>query len=170
MKLGACAAVLTAVPQRVWAASETSRALSFYNTHTREAVELTYSAHGQYIPSALDALNHFLRDYRTGTTHQIAPQLFDQLHVLQQRVGTPGAYHVISGYRSQQTNNTLHEHSNGVASHSLHMQGQAIDIRLPGHDLAQLHKAALSMQAGGVGYYPQSDFIHLDVGHVRHWG
>lgn len=144
--------------------------LSFYNLHTSEKLSLSYFENGKYDLAALGELNHFLRDFRTGDEHAINPLLYDQLHRLQAMVDTPGAFHVISGYRSPKTNNSLHDHSDGVAKHSLHMQGCAIDIRLPGKDLAHLHKAALAMNAGGVGYYPSSDFIHLDTGHVRHWG
>lgn len=147
-----------------------AKELAFYNLHTNEKLRLVYAEHGQYIPQAMAELNQFLRDYRTGDVHSIDPLLFDQLHALQQRVETPGAFHVISGYRSSKTNQLLHQHSNGVASQSLHLQGKAIDIRLPGKDLSMLHKAALNMQAGGVGYYPGSDFIHLDTGRVRGWG
>jgi uncharacterized protein YcbK (DUF882 family) len=118
----------------------------------------------------MDALNHFLRDHRTGDAHPIDPTLFDQLYALQHQMEATAPFHVISGYRAPQTNQMLHAHSDGVARRSLHMDGRAIDIRLPGRDLANLHKAALAMQAGGVGYYPSSDFIHLDTGRVRQWG
>ena len=154
----------------VSSASGAARKLSFYNLHTEEKVSLTYSENGRYLPDAIQELDHFMRDFRTGDVHTINPALYDQLHRLQAMVQSPGAFHVISGYRSSKTNKTLNEHSNGVAKQSLHMQGRAIDVRLPGKDLKHLHKAALAMAAGGVGYYPESDFIHLDTGRVRHWG
>ncbi len=169
VKLGAAAAVCVTLPQMAWATTPV-RTLSLLNLHTGEKLGLSYYEKGQYVPSAMRALNHFLRDYRTGDIHPIAPALFDQLYTLQQMVDTPGAYHVISGYRSQRTNQMLHAHSDGVAKSSLHMQGRAIDIFLPGKELSHLQKAALAMGAGGVGYYPQSGFIHLDVGPTRHWG
>lgn len=166
---GLCAAASAMLPRSLWAAAP-EKQLAFYNLHTGESVKLAYCENGNYVPSAIQELNHFLRDYRTGDTHDIDPALYDQLYALQNLVETPGSYHVISGYRSPKTNQMLHANSEGVASHSLHMEGRAIDIRLPGRDLAQLHKAALSMQAGGVGYYPGSDFVHLDTGRVRRWG
>lgn len=138
--------------------------------HTGEKINLAYFDNGRYQPDALAALNHFLRDWRTGEVRDIDPGVFDQLHTLQARVEAPGAFNVICGYRSPVTNAMLHDHSDGVAKHSLHMEGRALDISLPGKDLAQLHDAALSLKMGGVGYYPASDFIHVDTGRVRHWG
>jgi uncharacterized protein YcbK (DUF882 family) len=167
IKLGVCTMTAMALPR---IASASARQLSFYHLHTGETVRLAYYENGKYVPSAVQALNHFLRDWRTNDSHPVDPALFDQLYTLQQKVETPGTYHVICGYRSPKTNAALHEHSSGVASHSLHLEGRAIDISLPGKDLALLHKAALDMRVGGVGYYPSSDFIHLDTGRVRRWG
>ncbi len=110
-----------------------------------------------------------LRDFRTGEAHVIDPGLLDLLHDLNSKLETGEAFKVISGYRSPQTNGMLHEHSSGVASKSLHMQGMAIDIRVPGRALTSLHDAALQLGRGGVGYYPNSDFVHVDVGRVRKW-
>ncbi len=170
VKLTFSAAALAAMPVPGLAGNTAVKKLSFYNLHTGEKLSLEYSEKGKYIPAALTEFNHFLRDFRTGDVHVIDPVLYDQLHRLQAMVDTSGAFHVISGYRSPKTNNSLHDHSDGVAKHSLHMQGCAIDIRLPGKDLPHLHKAALAMNAGGVGYYPSSNFIHLDTGRMRHWG
>ncbi|MFZ4541472.1 MAG: DUF882 domain-containing protein [Rickettsiales bacterium] len=169
LKLGLCVAAAGALP-RVAFAETPARVLSFYNLHTSESLRIAYHEFGAYVPSAMDALNHFLRDYRTGDAHPIDQALFDQLYALQHQMETTAPFHVISGYRAPQTNQMLHANSDGVARRSLHMDGRAIDIRLPGRDLANLHKAALAMQAGGVGYYPSSDFIHLDTGRVRQWG
>jgi uncharacterized protein YcbK (DUF882 family) len=169
VKLGLCAAATMALPRPVWATAP-ARQLSFYHTHTGESVRLAYFESGQYVPGALQEFNYFLRDWRTNDAHNIDPTLFDQLYALQQLVETPGAYHVICGYRSPKTNQMLHAHSEGVANHSLHLEGRAIDINLPGKNLALLHKASLGMQAGGVGFYPASDFIHIDTGRVRSWG
>lgn len=168
--MGLCAAAFTLLPQRLCAAVPAAKELAFYNLHTEEKLKIAYSENGRYIPSALQAINHCLRDFRTGDEHPIDPVLLDQLYRLQLLVETPGAFHVISGYRSPKTNQMLHANSNGVASKSTHLQGKAVDIRLPGKDLDLLHKAALSMKAGGVGYYPASNFIHLDTGRLRHWG
>ena len=169
IKFAIVAAASMTVPRLAWA-SAPARTLSFYHLHTGETLNVAYCENGKYIPSAMQTLNHFLRDWRTDDVHNIDPALLDQLYALQQQMETRTPYHVICGYRSPKTNQMLHAHSEGVASHSMHLEGRAIDIRLPGKDLALLHKAALSMNAGGVGYYPGSDFIHIDTGRVRHWG
>lgn len=169
LQLGLCAAASMALPRLAWGAAQTKE-LAFYNLHTGESLKAVFAENGRYVPSAMAALNHLLRDYRTGDVHPIDPLLFEQLYSLQVLVEKPGAFNVISGYRAPKTNQILQARSDGVASRSLHLEGRAIDIRLPGKDLALLHKAALSMQAGGVGYYPSSDFIHLDTGRVRRWG
>jgi len=114
-------------------------------------------------------INTVLRDHRSGDVYPIDTDLLDLLFALQATVGSRKAYEVISGYRSPATNASLRNTSSGVAKRSYHMQGKAIDIRLPGCDLEQLHTAALSIKAGGVGYYPGSDFIHVDVGPLRSW-
>jgi uncharacterized protein YcbK (DUF882 family) len=170
VKYGLCTLAAMALPLPKLALAGTPvKELGFYNLHTGEKLRLTFYEQGRYVPQAMEAINHLLRDYRTGDVHAIDTALLEQLHELQQRVQTPGPFHVISGYRSPETNGLLHAHSSGVANKSMHLQGRAIDIRLPGKDLSQLHNAALSMQAGGVGYYPASDFIHIDTGHIRRW-
>lgn len=145
------------------------RKLKLYNLHTGESVNATYWAEGGYIDDELAAINKVLRDYRTGEVKQIDPRLLDKLYHLQTKVDKTGAFHVISGYRSAATNARLHTKSKGVAKRSLHMQGRAIDVRLPGVDLKSLRHAALKLRAGGVGYYPRSDFVHLDTGRTRKW-
>lgn len=145
------------------------RSLGFYNTHTDETLRTVYWAEGQYQPDGLREINRILRDHRTGDIHAMDERLLDLLYVLQTRTGSRDKFHVISGYRSPVTNATLNARSSGVARHSYHMQGMAIDIRLPGYDLKQLHQAALALKAGGVGCYPASNFIHVDVGPVRRW-
>jgi uncharacterized protein YcbK (DUF882 family) len=159
------------VPRSVRANTLEARELSFDNIHTGERLKVEYWANGQYLPDALLEVNRLLRDFRTGQVHPIAPQLLDLLTHLRDRLETTQPVNVISGFRSPTTNAMLraeHEHS-GVASKSLHMQGMAIDIRIPGRELADLHIAALAERGGGVGYYPQSDFVHVDVGRVRSW-
>lgn len=146
------------------------RALAFDNLHTGEKLKIDYWVEGRYVPDALKNINHLLRDYRNGEVHVIEPKLLDALNLLHRRMGSNGPFEVISGYRSPATNAMLHERSSGVAVRSLHMKGMAIDIRLPDRNLADLHNAALAMQAGGVGYYPSLDFVHVDVGRVRRWG
>jgi len=145
------------------------RSLVFKNLHTGESLRSTFWAEGRYLDAGLQAVDRILRDHRSGEVHRMDPKLLDLLFALQQSVGVGGAFHVISGYRSPATNRKLQASSSGVAKRSLHMQGRAIDIRLPGCDLAQLRKAALSLRAGGVGYYAKSDFIHVDTGRVRRW-
>jgi uncharacterized protein YcbK (DUF882 family) len=145
------------------------RTLSFDNLHTGESLKATYWADGQYQPESLSGINHLLRDYRNGEIKPIDLGLLDLLHAITLQLNAVKPIQLISGYRSPASNAMLHERSSGVAKHSLHMDGLAADIRIPGHDLRELHKAALLMQGGGVGYYPRSDFVHVDVGRVRHW-
>jgi uncharacterized protein YcbK (DUF882 family) len=146
-----------------------ARLLSFVNTHTGDTFSDAYWENGSYVPDAIAAINHVMRDHRSGETHAIDPRLLDQLHDLKGIVGASAPYQIISGYRSPATNAALHANSDGVATRSLHMDGRAIDIRIRGVDLPQLRDAALGMRAGGVGYYPASDFIHVDTGRVRRW-
>jgi uncharacterized protein YcbK (DUF882 family) len=145
------------------------RNLSLMNLHTGERLQATYWEAGGYVHGALEALSHLLRDHRTAEVHAIAPGVFDILSALQGELGGGSTFNVISGYRSPQTNARLHEASSGVASHSLHMEGKAIDIRLPGAALSSLRDAALRLQRGGVGFYPKEDFVHVDIGRVRRW-
>ncbi len=146
------------------------RALTFYNTHTGESLTSTYWSEGQYHLESLKEIGWLLRDHRADEAHAMDPKLLDLLHSLQARIGKQDApFHIISGYRSPQTNAKLRSKSSGVAKKSYHMQGKAIDIRVPGHDIARLRRAAVSLKAGGVGYYPKSNFIHLDTGRPRAW-
>lgn len=145
------------------------RTLALQSLHTGDRLKADYWVDGDYIPGALDGFNHVLRDHRSGEVARIEPKLYDLLNSLQERLESRSSFQVISGYRSPQTNAMLHEKSSGVASKSLHMLGQAIDIRVPGCALDHLHASALAMKAGGVGYYPKSNFVHVDIGRVRHW-
>jgi uncharacterized protein YcbK (DUF882 family) len=157
------------LPARAWADTAAPRSLKFSHTHTGEHLAIEYFRNGSYEPEALATLDHFLRDFRTNDIHPIDAGLFDLLHTLADRTGTRQPFQVISGYRSPATNAMLRQHSEGVAAHSLHMQGQAIDIRLADVPLAGLRDAALSVRRGGVGFYPGSDFVHVDTGRVRRW-
>ena len=143
--------------------------LSFVHTHTGEKLVMPYVQPGGYPAACLEQVSHFLRDFRTGEAHAIDPALLDVLLGLQVRADCGGPFEVISGYRSPATNWQLHRKSSGVASHSLHMQGKAIDIRLSGYPTARLRDHALAMKRGGVGYYKASDFVHVDTGRVRFW-
>ena len=154
-------AVAAALPKR--------RDLKLHNIHTDESFSETYWANGHYIPGAMAEIRHVLRDHRTNTEHAIDPALLDLLVVLRTRMQSQERFEVISGYRSPATNDMLCETTSGVARHSLHPHGKAIDIRLPGRELHWLRDAALKLKRGGVGYYADSDFIHVDTGPVRHW-
>jgi uncharacterized protein YcbK (DUF882 family) len=145
------------------------RKLSFYNIHTGEHMKAVYCEKGEYVPQALSDINHILRDFRTGAVKEIDTKLLDLLFSLQQKLESTEPIHVISGYRSLETNLRLSEESKGVAKHSLHIQGKAIDIRVPGYDLKTLQRVAIELLRGGVGYYPSSDFVHVDVGRIRYW-
>jgi uncharacterized protein YcbK (DUF882 family) len=146
-----------------------TRALSFVHTHTSEQLSLEYFTRGRYLADALAELNRLLRDFRTGEVTAIDPNLFDLLHQLQLRTGATRPYQVISGYRSPKTNAALRIRSEGVASGSLHMSGRAIDIRVEDVPLGRLRDAALDLGLGGVGFYPGSNFVHVDTGRVRRW-
>ena len=171
LKLGAAALLAASVPGKALAniAAAPERTLSFYHLHTGEQLNATYWADGSYQQQGLAEIYNLLRDFRTGVVNPIDTQLLDLLHSLALKLDANKPFHVISGYRSPKTNAMLAKHSTGVAKHSLHMDGLAVDIRLPGRSLSSLHRAALSMKAGGVGYYPVSDFVHVDVGRVRRW-
>ncbi|HWC15670.1 MAG TPA: DUF882 domain-containing protein [Terriglobales bacterium] len=143
-----------------------------YHTHTRERLDIVYRRGDAYIPTALAQLDHFLRDHRTGVVHHYDPRLFDVLHELTASLNdSEGEIDVVCGYRSPWSNEFLRTRSanSGVARHSLHMQAEAIDIRLPGVATSAVRDAALRLHRGGVGYYRISDFVHVDVGRVRHW-
>ena len=153
----------------VWGQSETERTLSFYNTHTHERLTVIYKNGDTYIPEAMNKISKILRDHRTGDIHPIDPKLMDFLYDLLTEVDNHGEVHVISGYRSPATNKKLHDRSKGVASKSQHMQGKALDFRLPGTDTTVLRDTARAMKRGGVGYYRKSDFVQIDIGRVRFW-
>lgn len=157
----------TATPSPLSGLAE--RSLSFYNLHTSESLKTVYWQSGQYIAPSLAEIHRVLRDHRTGEKHEIDPRLLDLLCDLRLRLETKEPLQIISGYRSPKTNAMLHSNGNGVAERSLHLVGKAVDIRIPGRALSLLRKTALSMKAGGVGYYPSSDFVHVDTGRVRSW-
>jgi len=143
------------------------RSLSFYHIHTGEKLKAVYFSAGDYVREALSSINHLLRDFRTGDVKPIDPGLLDLLHALRARMGSKDMLHVFSGYRSPETNADLRTNRHAVSGKSLHMQGEAADICLPGRSLKSLHKAAVTLKSGGVGYYP--GFVHVDIGRVRYW-
>ena len=146
-----------------------ARRIALTNLHTGERLDIEFFRDGAYLPEALAALEVLLRDFRNGQKHAIDPKLMDYLVEVAAQVGVPPAYSVISGYRSPETNERLHERSSGVSQRSLHMQGRAIDVRMSGVDCQDLAARAESMQRGGVGYYRASNFVHLDTGAFRTW-
>jgi uncharacterized protein YcbK (DUF882 family) len=162
--------LLGALGARTALAADAPRSLSFVHLHTNERLSVTYWTRGGFVNPALAEVNHVLRDWRTGKVAAIDPNLLDLLYALRLRLSSSEPYQVICGYRCPETNSMLAERSSGVARNSMHTQGRAIDIALPGRDLARVHDTALAMQAGGVGYYPKSGFVHVDTGRVRHWG
>jgi len=145
------------------------KALSLENIHTGERLNLTYFEQGRYFQDALLAADRFFRDYRTGDVHPMDPMLLDLLHELTGSLAVNKPIKVISGYRSPRTNAALRRRSRGVAKHSMHMQGKAIDIRISGVDVRHIRSAAIALGRGGVGYYPASNFVHLDTGDFRVW-
>ncbi len=144
--------------------------LRMFHLHTGESIDVTYRVGDRYVPSALDILNHFLRDHRTNEVASYDPHEFDVLHAIMEKLHRPnGIIDIVCGYRSPWSNEFLRETSYGVAEHSQHMLAKAIDIRVPGIRTRNLQQAALSLGDGGVGYYPGSQFVHVDVGPVRQW-
>ena len=151
------------------AATGPARQLAFHNLHTGELLRAVYWEGGRYLPHALAEIDYVLRDFRTGDVRSIDPALLDLLHRLRLALERDWPVHVISGYRRPATNAMLARRSNNVAKNSYHVKGMAIDLRLPDRDLKDLRYVALMLAVGGVGYYPKSDFVHMDTGPVRRW-
>ena len=156
-------------PLAAHARSVAERSLSFYNIHTGESLKTVYWADGWYVEEGLNEIDRHLRDYRTGQIKQIDLRLLNLLHDLRGVLDTGQPYSVISGYRSPETNALLARHTTGVAPNSYHIRGMAIDIRVPGRYTEDIRWMAIGLRGGGVGYYPESDFVHVDVGPVRDW-
>ncbi len=164
-----CFLIILPMHSRAAGGTDEERKLTFFNTHTYERLTVIYKKGGHYIPKALEKVSVILRDHRTGEIHPIDPELMDYLYDLLTKVGNHGEVHIISGYRSPKTNVQLRQRSKRVAACSLHMQGKALDFRLPGTDTTVLRDKALAMKRGGVGYYKKLDFIQIDTGRVRFW-
>jgi len=167
--LAACSLLVAAIRIQDAAAFGETRSLSFFHTHTRESLTVTFRRNGQYDEQALSQLNWFLRDWRVEKPAQMDPRLFDILWEVYRESGSSQPINIISAYRSPETNGALRRRSSGVAEHSQHMLGKAMDIRLPDVDTARLRAIAMKMQYGGVGYYSSSAFVHVDTGSVRAW-
>jgi len=145
------------------------RRLRCYNPHTGERLNVCYWHNGRYLDEELKTVNHFFRDFRTESVSDIDVRLLDLLHALFEKTSDGNSLHLISGYRSPETNRMLRAKSSGVARKSLHMTGQAADIRIPGVETKTVKMIAVNLGLGGVGYYPRSDFVHIDIGRVRRW-
>jgi len=145
------------------------RQLTFYHTHTGASLEVVYQRDGVYQDEALRAVDDFLRDFRNGEEHAIDPELLDVLYEIKTLTGSHAPFQVISAYRSPTTNEMLRDRSKGVAKNSMHLHGKAIDVRLTDVPLSRLRDVALELERGGVGFYPGSDFVHVDTGRVRRW-
>lgn len=167
--LGATAAVAMPASYAGIARGSVVKNIKLHNLHTEEKIALSYFERGEYVTEALHDISYLLRDHRTGDILAMDTGLIDLLYDLKSVLGTQKPLQVISGYRSPKTNAALHKKSSGVASKSLHMQGKAIDVRIEGIDTRDIQAAALSLARGGVGYYPRSNFVHIDTGRVRSW-
>lgn len=173
LKSVACGSLLAMASPKIVQAAFSSftahKTLALEHHHTGETLKLTYYERGRYIHDALKEANYFLRDYHNGAVHSVDPTLLDQLYDVKLLLGVNKPFHIVSAYRSPGTNASLRRHSSGVARHSLHMQGRAVDIRMEGVSAKTIRNAALTLQRGGVGYYPNSNFVHLDTGEIRTW-
>lgn len=169
LKLSAATALGAVLAPRAARGSAESRALSFYCLHTGEAMTVEYCTGGRYQRDALRTVDRLLRDHRTNEIHRIDPALLDALWALRRHLRSRAQLHVVSGYRSHETNELLRQTEPGVARASYHIQGRALDFFLPDRPLAHVRRAALGLRFGGVGYYPQSGFVHVDSGPVRTW-
>jgi uncharacterized protein YcbK (DUF882 family) len=163
------AALLAATAGTQDAAANGDRSLTIFHTHTRESATITFRRNGQYDERGLEQLNWILRDWRVEKTAKMDPRLFDILWEVQREAGSTGPIHIVSAYRSPETNGALRRRSSGVSEHSQHMLGKAMDVRMPDVDTARLRAVAMKMQYGGVGYYSSSQFVHIDTGSVRAW-
>lgn len=169
LQAGSAAAAGLLVAPRLGLATVDTRVLSLLDTHNDQVLTAEYCTDGWYNPDALAQVDWLMRDWRVDETHRIDPGLLDIMYVLQRELGVGQPIHIISGYRSAATNAMLRARSRNVARNSYHLRGQAADIRIPDVGLSTLRSLALDLQAGGVGYYPQSDFVHVDTGPVRAW-
>jgi len=165
--LAGSAAVLSRSP--LGAPNSTAKQIALTNLYTGEKLTVEFFRNDAYVPGALEGIDVLLRDFRNGEKHAIDPALLDYLVDVAAQIGVPAAFSVISGYRSPETNERLHERSSGVSQHSLHMQGRAIDVRMSGVDCPDLAAHAEELKRGGVGFYRASNFVHLDTGAFRTW-
>ena len=150
-------------------ANGAERVLSLAQQHTGETLQVVYKANGEFVPENLSRINWVMRDWRSGRIKPIDPALLDLLWDLQRKLETRGTIEILSGYRTPETNAMLRRTREGVAKNSFHMKGQAIDLNIAGRSVRQIRKAAMALHRGGVGYYPISNFVHVDTGAPRTW-
>ena len=146
------------------------RRIKMYSGRTGESIDTIYWVEGEYIPEVLNEINYFMRDWRSGDTIRIDPRNLDIMAASHRLLDVSEPYMMLSGYRSPATNAMLRSKSRRVAKHSLHMVGQAADLRLKSRNVSQMAKAAEACASGGVGRYFKSNFVHMDSGPIRHWG
>jgi len=176
LKVGLAASALLLTPWQVWAKVGKSltelpeRSISLYNTHTGEFLsKFVYWQDGNYLKDALDEISFLLRDHRNDEVLDFDPVVIDQVFAISRKFKTARPVEIFSGYRSAESNQELRNQSRRVAKHSLHIEGRALDLRIPGVPISQLRSAAMTLRQGGVGYYPKSGFVHIDSGPVRSW-
>lgn len=173
LALGAVTAISTLLPSYAFTSTEElntpERSLYFYNIHTDERLKTVYWQDGEYMPEALEEINFLMRDYRNDEIKEIDTKLLDLLYDINKKMKTRQPFHITSGYRSPETNAMLHKKSKKVGVNSLHIYGMAVDIKMPGRSIESLRNVATNLKVGGVGYYPRSNFVHVDIGKVRYW-
>lgn len=173
LKIGAQMALCNIFPVSAMASIDRllmpERNLFLFNTHTGEKLDVCYYSQGRYQPEALENINYIFRDYRTEEIKPVRKELLNLLYSISKKLDRTTWFHIISGYRSPETNDMLRKKSKSVAKNSLHIQGEAADIRIPDYDTRWLRKVCMKLKAGGVGYYRKSDFVHVDIGPVRYW-
>lgn len=172
LKLGLAGTLATIVPLTFSTEAHASRntwRVAFKHAHTGESFNGVYRVGDKYIPDAFERMNYVLRDFRTGEVFPMDPRVIDIMSLVQRKAGQRTPMEVLSGYRSPKTNAGLRRNTSGVAKNSFHMYGQAIDMHIKGYSTRNLRKIAVGLRAGGVGYYPKSDFVHVDTGTVRSW-
>ncbi|ROP84032.1 uncharacterized protein YcbK (DUF882 family) [Stella humosa] len=160
---------LTQASMRAPGLGRRAKLLNLYNVHTGERIRAPFWQDGRYVPETMRAINRMMRDHRANQTHKIDPKLIELMHAIQMRIGAQKPLEIVSAYRSPHTNEMLREAGYGVAENSYHLQGKAVDIRVPGYRVSQLSKMAKGMRLGGVGTYGSGNFLHIDTGPVRYW-
>lgn len=174
LKMGLAGVLGAAIPfattKAVFASNKSEAwSISFINARTRESFSGVYRVGDKYLPEAFERINYILRDFRTGEVFPMDPKIIDMLSIINKEVDIDNSYEILSGYRSPKTNSMLGGKSRNVAKNSFHMYGQALDVRVPDYSTRNIRNIAKSMGVGGVGYYPRSNYVHIDTGNVRSW-